>query len=196
MSVQKHPETIRNEALPDEVKPAITTQPRVDSSLLKSNEDNEKVQTQVKRLVKLKHLSVDERKAIIAELKAGLPNPYYQLAGNDSLRYIDKSSAKRGSRKYRVFEQKSRKINDSQRQALHGGGRGQEGVPEDTQIQTPAASLDQCIAVQNEARPPEYIPRGKIDLRNIQSLARMTQRADDGVLDPEFFNGVYGGPKR
>jgi uncharacterized protein YfkK (UPF0435 family) len=196
MSVGKHPETIRNEAQPDEVNVPIVTQPVVDPGLLKSNADNEEGKTQVKRLVKLKHLSPAEKQKIVDELKRGIDNPYFKLSGKNSLRYKDKAYAKRGSKRYGVFEKATRKIPDSQRQALNGGRKGAEGVPEATQIKTPAASQAQEDYIEQEARPDAPIPRGKLNLNKINRIVKINQVADDGVLDPEFFNGVYGGSRK
>jgi hypothetical protein len=56
----------------------------------------------------LKSLSASEKAQIFAELKAGIDYPYFKLSGKNNLRYRERSFANKGSKAYRVFEEKSR----------------------------------------------------------------------------------------
>jgi hypothetical protein len=117
MSVGTHQESPEPERLVEEVKPPIVTQAHVDPSLLTSVADIENPperSSSVKRLVRLKSLLPSEKAQIIAELKAGVDNPYFKLSGKNNLRYKDRSYANKGSKAYRVFEEKGhRKLSEA-----------------------------------------------------------------------------------
>jgi hypothetical protein len=95
-------------------------------------------------------------------LKSRIDHPFYSLSGKNNLRYKDKAFAKRGSKRYKAFEEKGKPtLTDKQRDALAAGrkARIQLEPPTPLEANTAAPSQADLDHVQQELKPPTPMRR-------------------------------------